>query len=153
MIDEIDFKILKNIQNNAKLTNADLAPELGIASSGELERVKRLEKKGIIKGYITQLQPEALDLRLLAFLFVRSNEKPGKIGPAEQVAQLSEVLEVHYGEDCYLLKVRARDKQSLATEVREQVGALDEVVSTKPLLCLKLLRKTICFLYHNLNKI
>src|SRR3954453_21322431 len=114
-LDDIDLQILSLLQPNSGLTNIELAKNIGMAPSAILERVKKLEQKGIIEGYPTRIRPEALNLKLLAFIFIKSGEGPGNVAVAKQLIKIPEVLELHHiaGEDCYLAKVRAQDPLSL----------------------------------------
>src|SRR5215212_6482167 len=114
-LDDVDLKILSFLQPNSCLANSELAKKLGMAPSAVLERVKKLEQKGIIEGYPTRIKPEALNLKLLAFIFIKSGEGPGNVAVAKQLIKIPEVLELHHiaGEDCYILKVRTEDPQSL----------------------------------------
>src|SRR5437764_13709464 len=105
-LDQTDLKILSLLQPNSCLANNELAKKIGMAPSAVLERVKKLEQNGIIEGYSTRIKPEALELKLLAFVFVKTSEGPGNASVAKQLAKLPEVLELHHiaGEDCYLVK-------------------------------------------------
>ena len=78
MIDETDRQILNILQENARTPNAEIARQVGMAPSAVLERVRRLETKGVIEGYETRLNPEALGLGLLAFVFVRTRDVAGE---------------------------------------------------------------------------
>ena len=112
-LDSKDLDILIHLQPDSTLSNVELAKKLGMAPSAVLERVKKLEQKGIIEGYPTRINPNALNLKLLAFIFVKSSEGPGDETLAKHLAQIPEVLEMHHiaGDDCYLLKIRADDPQ------------------------------------------
>ncbi len=142
-LDDIDLKILAYLQPDSGRTNAELAKTLGMAPSAVLERVKKLEQKGVIEGYPTRISPEALNLKLLAFIFIKSSEGPGNIQVAQQLAQLPEVQELHHiaGEDCYLVKVRAQDPQSLVHLMREKFGQIPGVLSTKTTIVLETLKE------------
>ena len=74
MIDEIDRQILTILQQNARTSNAEIARQVDMAPSAVLERIRRLEARGVIQGYEARINPEALGLGLLAFVFVRSND-------------------------------------------------------------------------------
>ena len=102
IIDHNDAKILTILQENARETQADIARNVGLAPSAVLERIRKLEAKGIIRGYTAQVDPSAVDLRMLAFVAVRSAEAPGDDSVARQLADFPEVLEVHHvaGDDC-----------------------------------------------------
>ena len=119
-ISEIDLSILDILQTNARETQADIARAVGLAPSAILERIRKLEARGVIRGYAVQIDPRALDLGMLAFVSVRSEHGPGDDSVARSLADCPEVLEVHHvaGEDCYLVKVRARDAEHLGSLLR-----------------------------------
>lgn len=143
-LDAVDLTILALLQANARMANAELAKKLGMAPSAVLERVKKLEQKGIIEAYTARISPAALDLKLLAFIFVKSSEGPGNISVAKQLAKLPEVLELHHiaGEDCYLVKVRAQDPQSLIQLMRDKFSKIAGILSTKTTIVLETLKET-----------
>jgi Lrp/AsnC family leucine-responsive transcriptional regulator len=142
-LDETDLKILSLLQPNACLTNQDLAKKVGLAPSAVLERVKKLEGKGVIEGYPTRIKPDALDLKLLAFIFIKSSEGPGNANVAKQLAKIPEVLELHHiaGDDCYILKVRVQDTLSLIKLMRERFSGIPNILSTKTTIVLETLKE------------
>ena len=142
-LDEIDLKILTYLQPNAYLSNVELSKKLGMAPSAVLERVKKLEQKGIIIGYPTRINPEALHLNLLAFIFIKSSEGPGNATVAKQLAKLPEILELHHiaGEDCYIAKVRAKDPLSLVQFMREKFSKVKGIINTKTTIVLQTVKE------------
>ena len=144
MIDEKDRQILSILQENARTANADVARQIGMAQSGTHERVRKLEERGVISGYETRLNAEQLGLPLMAFIFVRSSEGPGEIGTGEAIAHIPEVLEVHHvaGEDCLLVKVRVSGTQELAELLREKIGAIATVDTTRTTIVLETIKET-----------
>lgn len=142
-MDDIDLQILTHLQPNSCLSNAELSKKLGMAPSAVLERVKKLENRGIIEGYPTRISAEALNLKLLAFIFIKTSEGPGNAAVAKQLAKIPEVLELHHiaGEDCYLLKIRAQDPQSLIKLMRERFSKLSNIISTKTTIVLETLKE------------
>ena len=142
-IDSIDLKILAELQSDACLQNAALAKKLGMAPSAVLERVKKLEQKGIIKAYATRIHPDAIGLTLLAFIFIKSSDGPGNVSVSKQLVKIPDVLELHHiaGEDCYLLKVRSKDPLSLIHFMREKIGKIHGIVSTKTTIVLETLKE------------
>jgi Lrp/AsnC family leucine-responsive transcriptional regulator len=142
-LDETDLEILALLQADSGIANVELAKKVSMAPSAVLERVKKLEQRGVIQGYPTRINPVALNLKLLAFIFVRSSEGPGNASVAHHLASLPEVLELHHiaGEDCYLLKVRAEDPQSLIKLMREKFTAVSGVLSTKTTIVLETLKE------------
>ena len=143
MIDAVDRQILTILQNNARTPNAEIARQVGMAPSAILERIRRLEERGVIKGYTVQLNPRTLNRNLASFIFVRSDEGLAEGETAERLAQLPEVLEVHNvaGEDCYLVKVRTADTEALARLLRESFGAIKSVRSTRTTIVLQTIKE------------
>src|SRR4030095_768825 len=99
---------------------------------------------GVIQSYNTRINPLALDQKLLAFIFIKSNESFGNMTLAEDISNLVEVQEVHHiaGEDCYLVKIRTTDSQSLVQWMREKLGKLPGIVSTRTTIVLETLKET-----------
>ena len=142
-LDETDLIILSHLQMNSCISNAELARLLGMAPSAVLERVKKLETKGVILSYPTRISPEALNLKLLAFVFIRSSEGPGNIEVARRLAELPEVLELHHiaGEDCYLAKVRTQDPLALVQFMRDKFSSIKGIISTKTTIVLQTVKE------------
>ena len=118
MIDDKDRTILDLIQENARLSNAELAEAVGLTASSVHERVKKLERQGIIKGYVAMLDAEKLGKPLLAYvrLTVQTHPQEGeKNGLHDLCGSEPDILECHNvaGEDCFILKVRAEGPKQL----------------------------------------
>ena len=143
MIDDIDGKILSILQNDARTSNAEIARRLAMAPSAILERIRKLETRGFIEGYEARLNPKALEMGLLAFIYVRADERIGSRVIGDELAMIPEVQEVHHiaGEDCYLLKVRTKDPQSLIQLMREKFKH-PNILSTKTTIVLETLKET-----------
>jgi Lrp/AsnC family leucine-responsive transcriptional regulator len=133
MIDRIDLEILKILQLNARISNAEIARQVDLAPSAVFERIRKLEERGVIEGYSARINPAAVELPLLAFVFVRDSDGPGAGQSARRVAEIPEVLEVHHvaGEDCLLAKVRAKDTESLGRLLRDRIGRIESITSTR----------------------
>ncbi|HEY0557195.1 MAG TPA: Lrp/AsnC family transcriptional regulator [Thermoanaerobaculia bacterium] len=144
MIDDIDRQILNILQQNARTSNAEIARQVEMAPSAVLERIRRLETRGVIQGYEARINPEALGLNILAFVFVRSTDFDGEAKTAELLSQIPEVLEAHHiaGEDCFLMKVRARDTKSLGRLLRDRIGSTGAVESTRTTIVLETVRES-----------
>jgi Lrp/AsnC family transcriptional regulator, leucine-responsive regulatory protein len=132
-LDETDLAILRLLQANGRISNAEIARELDMAPSAILDRIRKLEARRTITGYEARLDPHAVGLGLTAFVLVRTDEKIGSGGTGLAIAKIPEVLEVHHvaGEDCYLVKVRVADTDALGTLLREDFGRLKAVRSTR----------------------
>jgi len=145
LIDDIDRDILAIIRKNARVSNVDIARKVGMAPSAILERIRKLESKGVIEGYETRLSPKALGLGLLAFVFVKAeNDRVGESKTAQALVNIPEVLEVHHvaGEDCFLVKVRTADTESLGRLLREKFGKISTITSTRSTIVLNTMKET-----------
>jgi len=144
MLDQTDRTILQLLQENARLPNAEIARRLAMAPSAVLERIRKLESRGVITGYETRVDPGALGLGLAAFVFVRADEPLASDEVGATLAAMPEVLEVHHiaGEDCYLIKVRASDTASLGRFLRERLGSLATVRSTRTTVVLSAIKES-----------
>lgn len=141
MINEIDKQILTIIQKDARIANAEIARQVGLAPSAVMERVRKLEERGIIRGYATAIDAAQVGFGLTAFVFVRTSVC-GELD--ETLAKIPEVLEVHdvAGEDCYLLKVRASNTEELGNLLREKLKPIPEIISTRTTVVLKTIKET-----------
>ena len=144
IIDEIDEKILNALTKDARTSNAELARQIGMAPSAILERVRKLEERGVVEGYAPRINPRALGLRLLAFVFVRTDEGVGALTTASHLAKAPEVQEVHHvaGEDCLLVKLRARDTDDLSRILKEVFGPMKSIRSTRTTIVLETIKET-----------
>lgn len=106
LLDEINLRLLRELQRDPRLTMAELGRRVGMSSPAVAERVRRLEDARIIRGYRLELDAAALGLPIAAYIRVRPSA-----GQLSQVAELArripEVVECHRitGDDCFILKV------------------------------------------------
>src|SRR3954447_11156505 len=144
MIDDTDASILELLQKNARISQAEVARVVGLAPSAVLERIRKLEARGVIKGYAALVDPHALEQSMLAFVAVRSEQAPGDDSVAQALAKCPEVLELHHvaGDDCYLLKVRARDAEHVGQLLRHKFGRIPGVRSTRTTIVLETVKET-----------
>lgn len=144
MIDDIDRKLLTFLQGDARVSNAELARRVGMVPSGVLERVKKLEERGLIRGYEARLDARKLGSGLVAFAFVKSDDRVGGIESAESLAAIPEVQEVHHiaGEDCFLIKIRVADVEALGKLLREKVGVIPAIRSTRTTIVMETIKES-----------
>lgn len=143
MIDEIDALLLDILQYNARTSQVELARSVGLAPSAVTERLKKLEAKGAIKDYVALIDPRVVDRGLLAFVSVRTSEHGPDMPSAVELSRIPDVLEVHHvaGDDCYLLKVRARDAEHLGQILRQQIASTASVTSTRTTIVLETVKE------------
>lgn len=143
ILDKTDFSILRLMQENARISNADMARELNMAPSGVLERVKKLEQKNVILQYTTRLNPGPLQQKLLAFVFLKAADGLGCSTTGKALAKIPEVQEVHNiaGDDCYLVKIRTADSASLMDLMRNQFSKIPNILSTRTTIVLETVKE------------
>ncbi|WHT38054.1 MULTISPECIES: Lrp/AsnC family transcriptional regulator [Myroides] len=142
-LDEIDLKILRMMQDNARINNSELARELGMAPSAVLERVKKLEHKDAIVAYHARVNPNAINQKMLSFIFIKVDEIIGDENTGKALAEIPEVLEVHdiAGDDGYIVKVRTSDSIALVNLMRNSLSKIDGIISTRTIIVLQTVKE------------
>jgi Lrp/AsnC family leucine-responsive transcriptional regulator len=127
-----DLRILSALQRDARASYADLGAAAGMSAPSAHERVKRLESRGIVRGYAPVIDPKAVGLGVLAFSRIR--QAPGMPGTdlTTDFATIPEVEDCHHvaGEADYLLKIRASDTLDLE-RVMQLVQAIPHVYTSE----------------------
>ena len=114
MIDTIDWKILKELQENARITFAELGRRVGLTTPAVIERVRKLEDAKIITGYAAEIDTAKVGLPILAF--VRMSISGVDYSRIIEVAEnTKEILECHRGTggDSFIMKVAVSDVANL----------------------------------------
>ncbi len=144
MIDRTDKKILNVLQANGRRANKDIAGDVGMVPSAISERIKKLKDQGVIKKFETRLDPVKVDMNLLAFVYVTTNELVDGWDTGHKLSEIEEIQEVYNvaGEDCYLIKVRVKDTKGLSDLLREKIGVIETVVSTRTTIVLDTYKET-----------
>jgi Lrp/AsnC family leucine-responsive transcriptional regulator len=137
MIDGVDKAILNILQQDGRISNADIARQINLAPSAVLERIRKLEERKIIRGYAAEIDPKALEYGLTAIIAIRTSECGEGVG--EMLSEVPEVQEVHEvaGDDCFLIKVVTQDTESLGRLLREKIKGLPNVTNTRTTVVLK----------------
>lgn len=112
-LDRIDRQILDILQREGRIAISELASRVNLSTTPCSERVKRLERDGIIMGYYARLNPASVDRNLLVFLEIKLSAKSGDVFDqvAHDLIEVPEVLECHLisGEFDYLVKARLKE--------------------------------------------
>lgn len=126
-MDDIDKKILKNLQKNARMTISDLSSEISLSMPAISERLKKLEASGVIKQYTVILDPAMLNKHLMALMFVRFENPSHSDNFANFVKSEIEIKECFYitGDFDYSLKIVTENTHTLElllTRIKNQPG-------------------------------
>ncbi len=112
-LDRIDNMILDILQQDGRIPLSELASRVNLSATPCSERVKRLEREGVIMGYYARVNPKLVDKNLLVFLEIKLSAKSGDVFEevARKIAEVPEVLECHLvsGEFDYLVKARLKE--------------------------------------------
>ena len=146
-MDEISLKIIKILQEKARIPNVEVARQVGLAPSAVLERIRKLEKQGMIDGYEVRLNPERFGRSMVAFIFVETDPETKEAELGQALASHPEVQEVHYvaGEDQFMVKVRTSGTKALESLRRHKIAALEGVRSTRTGIVLSTFKETAQF--------
>lgn len=134
-LDNTDKHLLNLLQENSKKTNKELALNLKLSVTAIYERIRKLERAGVISKYVALIKPEKVDRSFTAFCQIKLvQHTKGNVTRFEsQVAKLSEVLEVFHvsGEYDYILKVMVKDMEAYREFMLNKLTALDHIGSTQ----------------------
>jgi Lrp/AsnC family transcriptional regulator, leucine-responsive regulatory protein len=114
LIDEINLRLLSELQQDARRSIAELGRRVGLSAPAVADRVRRLEDEGVIRGYRADVDPRKLGYTL--GVLIRIRPAPHNIGPVAELArQCPEVVECHRvtGDDCYVMSAHVRDVEHL----------------------------------------
>ena len=131
LIDETDKKILKLLQENAKLTNKEIADKLGLTVTPVYERIKRLEKKQFIKSYVALVDRKKVEKGLMAFLFISLKEHSQKALKKfeQEILNFPKITECYHiaGQYDFLLKILVKDMQDYHDFTYNRLATLDNI--------------------------
>ncbi|WP_321371163.1 Lrp/AsnC family transcriptional regulator [uncultured Desulfuromusa sp.] len=142
-IDDIDYQILQILQEKARIPNAEVARQVGMAPSAVLERIRKLEDRKIIQGYEVRLNPQPFNQGLTAFVQVTVQSSRRSDLP-EALSQVTGVQDVHQvaGDDGYMLKLRVADNAELGRVLVDEICPLSGVLQTKTHIVLNTIKET-----------
>lgn len=134
-LDDIDVKILRQLQKDSKITNKQLSAKLNLSVTAIYERVKRLERNGVILGYKAMVDPEKVEKSFMVLCQIKllQHTKAYMMKFEAEVAKLSEVMECYHvsGEYDYNLKVRVKNMEAYREFMVTKLTTLEHIGSTQ----------------------
>jgi Lrp/AsnC family leucine-responsive transcriptional regulator len=126
-VGEVDRKIVRLLSEDGRMSYTDLGKVTGLSTSAVHQRVRRLEQRGVIKGYAALVDPEAIGLPLTAFISIRPIDPSAPDDAPDRLSGLPEIEACHSvaGDASYLLKVRVpapSDLESLLARIRAEAN-------------------------------
>ncbi len=147
VIDRIDKKILRLLQSNGRISNIELSKAINLSPTPCLERVKRLEKSGYIKGYAALLDPKVLGAELLVFVEITLTRNSSDIFNEfnQAVILLASVLECHLvsGNFDYLIKARVANMEEYRKFLGETLLTLPGVADSRSYVVMEEVKETL----------
>lgn len=145
-LDKIDLKILRILQEDGRITNLQLSNEIGLSPAPTLERVKKLEKGGIIRSYHAELDKEALGLGVQTFMQITllRHKNNAITNFVDQIKDIEEVVECHHvtGGSDYLLRIMAKSMTAYERLVMDKLSKIEEIGQMQTLVILSTVKKT-----------
>jgi DNA-binding Lrp family transcriptional regulator len=130
-LDEIDMKLLNELQANSRITIRELSEKLHLSTTPIHERIKKLEKGGFIKDYITLLNPKKFGKNLMVYISVslRDHTKTAIEAFESEIHKLNEVMECYYisGSSDYLLKVYCEDMDDFHNFITNKFSVISNI--------------------------
>jgi Lrp/AsnC family leucine-responsive transcriptional regulator len=130
-MEELDRQIVRELSADGRLSYTDLAERVGLSVSAAHQRVRRLEQRGIIRGYGARVDHEALELPLTAFISIKPIDPAAPDDAPDRLAGLAAIEACHSvaGDESYILKVRVAGPGALESLLQEIRAAAN--VSTR----------------------
>jgi Lrp/AsnC family leucine-responsive transcriptional regulator len=124
LLDEIDRQILDLLQRDAHITNQAIAEKVNLTAPSVFERIRKLEQRGVIRGYTAMIDPAALNKTLTAFIRVTAAFDSKYDAGVQAVIRDPDVLECYSvaGEDCFIIKTRVSDPNELEALIKRIRG-------------------------------
>lgn len=116
MVDDTDKRILELLSNDGRMSVKDLAQHVGLSAPSTSERIKRLEERGVIRGFTVEIDPSSIGFNLQAIIRVRP--LPGKLHVVQQlIEEIPEISECDKvtGDDCFIARLHVRSIEELDT--------------------------------------
>ncbi|MEQ8909820.1 MAG: Lrp/AsnC family transcriptional regulator [Vicingaceae bacterium] len=145
-IDDTDAKLLSLLQFDGRMTIKELAAKLEMSTTPIFERIKKLEKAGIIDHYAAVLNPDKLGKKLYAFAHISLKDHSKELVDefTEQIVQIPQVLECHYvtGDSDFILKILLNDMEKYREFVMNSLFQMSNIAKVETFLSLSVSKQT-----------
>lgn len=144
-IDETDYKILELLKHNAKLGTKEIASQVGLTITPTYERIRRMEKRGIIKSYIAVIdkKKQGFTLNVLCNVQLKSHAAHYLEEFERAIVQLDEVTDCYHiaGNFDYLLKISSRNMDGYAVFVKEKLAVIPHIATVQSSFVMRALKE------------
>jgi len=142
-LDEADHKILRELQRDARISFKTIAQRVGVSEATVFVRVRKMQERGVIRGFSAIVDPKAVGKDLTAIVLVRSNPKtfPGALEALRRFDEIYEIYDVT-GEYYSILKIRTSGTEELG-KIIDEVGKIDGIAGTETIIVLRTVKEDI----------
>jgi Lrp/AsnC family transcriptional regulator for asnA, asnC and gidA len=142
-LDDIDLKILRELQRDARASFKTIAQKVGVSEATVFVRVRKMQEKGVIKGFITLVAPAAVGKPLTAIVLVRANPKAYS-GLLDALRKFDDIYEIYdvTGQYYSILKIRTSGTEELG-KIMDDVGKIDGISGTETIIVLRTVKEEI----------
>ena len=140
-LDDVDKKILRELQRNGRVSFKTVAKEIGVSEATVFVRVKKLTEKGVLKGFKAIVEPKAIGKTLTAFILVRAQPKayPAMLTALKKLDDVYEIYDIT-GQYYSILKVRTDGTDELS-KIIDEIGAVDGVAGTETMIVFRTVKE------------
>jgi len=142
-LDDADHKILRELQCDARISFKAVAQKVGVSEATVFVRVRKMQERGVIKGFSAIVDPKAVGKSLTAIVLVRANPKafPGTLDALRKLDEIYEIYDVT-GEYYSILKIRTSGTEELG-KIMDEVGKIDGIAGTETIIVLRTVKEDI----------
>jgi Lrp/AsnC family leucine-responsive transcriptional regulator len=144
-MDNVDYEILSCLSAEGRMSNVELAKQIGTAPSATFNRTRKLEQAGVISSYHAKLNPNLIGAAFLTFISIKTNAQSNAKNLARALAAIPQIIEVHQtaGDACFLIKVRTEGTRDFAELLNEKISKINGVAGTKTIITLSTFKENI----------
>ncbi|PHV06080.1 AsnC family transcriptional regulator [Janthinobacterium sp. BJB412] len=146
-LDKLDRKILRILQDDGRISMKDLSEQVGLSITPAIERVKRMERDGVITGYHARVAPPALGAKLLVFVEITLHQKSASVFEQfrREVLRIPEVQECHLvsGDFDYLIKARIHEMAEYRKLLGDMLLQLPGAAQSKSYVVMEEIKETL----------
>jgi DNA-binding Lrp family transcriptional regulator len=134
-LDQIDKKILSILSTNSKMGNKEIAAEIGLSVTPTFERIKRLERHGVIKNYVAILDKKKIDkgLHVLCQVSLKAHNLDLLLGFEDEIIHLNEVNSCYHiaGNYDYLLSIEVKDMDEYQDFLKQKLASIPNIANVQ----------------------
>ncbi len=140
-LDDVDKKILRELQRDARLSFKTIAKEVGVSEATIFVRVKKLTQNGVLRGFKAIVEPKAVGKNLTAFILIRAQPKayPAMLAALMKLEDVYEIYDVT-GQYYSILKARTSGTDELS-KIIDEIGAVEGVAGTETMIVFRTVKE------------